>query len=213
MLCSRKDCYLASVALALSIFGCTGTDLPTASDAFSERSAADFFDQAPASGFGALQWIEPATQTIEVRREIGPAGGVIRLLRGGVEIHVPKGAVEETVMIEARALPGSVVAFEFDANGSIFGVPLELRIDRNRLAGSWSDQGGEEILEGGRYLRGLLGVYFVGDSTSEVTSLATFPMYLEDGHVVLELTHAPWRPGQGGFPDSPVLKGYAVASG
>ena len=53
------------------------------------------------------------TAEIEVRQEIGSAGGVIHLWGTGVEIRFPEGAVSESVLIEARAVPGSVVAFEF----------------------------------------------------------------------------------------------------
>ena len=165
------------------------------------RSAADFFDRAPATGFGALEWREPVAENIGIHKEIGPAGGEIQLWRAGVRIHFPAGAVSQNVLIQARALPGSVVAFEFGAHGLSFDVPVEIRIDSERLSGSWLARGEEEISDGTkirRHLLGLLGVYFVGDSTSGVTPVETLPMYMEDGAVVLEITH---------------FSGYAVASG
>jgi hypothetical protein len=92
------------------------------------------------------------------------------------------------------------VAFEFGAHGLTFGAPVEIRIARKGLAGSWLEWGEEDIFDGteiGRYWVGLLGVYFVGDSESEVTPLETLPIYLDDGDIVLEITH---------------FSGYAVAS-
>ena len=196
---SWKASYLASVTLVLGLFGCN--DSPTASDRLPERSAAEFFDRAPAAGFSALEWREPVEQSIEIHQEIGPAGGVIQLWRAGVRIRFPEGAVSENVLIQARALPGSVVAFEFGAHGLTFDVPVEIRIDSERLSGSWLDRGEAEIFhrkEIRRYLLGLLGVYFMGDYTSGVTPMETLPIYVEDGAVVLEITH---------------FSGYAVASG
>ena len=76
-----------------------------------------------------------------------------------------------------------------------------LSIDSERLSGSWLARGEEEVLAGTkirRHLLGLLGVYFVGNSTSGVTPVETLPLYMEDGAVVLEITH---------------FSGYAVASG
>ncbi len=195
----RMTLYLAAMTLVLGMFGCT--DQPTAGDPFPQRSAADFFDRAPAPGFGALEWREPVGPEVRVLQEIGPAGGIIQLRPIGVQIRFPEGAVSESVLIEARALQGSVVAFEFGAHGLTFNAPVEIRIEGERLAGSWLDRGVEGIFDGReirRYLRGLLGVYFVGSRGSEVTPIETLPIYLDNGDVVLEITH---------------FSGYAVASG
>ena len=195
---SRNTWYLASVTLVLGVFGCT--DQPTAGDLSPETTAANFFTRAPAPGFGALEWRDPVARGIEVRQEIGPAGGVIRLQGTGVEIRFPEGAVSERVLIEAGAFPGSVVAFRFGAHGLTFGVPVEIRIDADRVSGSWLDAGVEEIDvddEIMSYLMGLLGVYFMGESTSDVTPVETLPIYMDGGDIVLEITH---------------FSGYAVAS-
>ncbi len=211
----RNVWSLASVTLVLALFACT--DLPTAGDPSPERSAAGFFDRAPAPGFEALEWREPVDEDVVARRVIGPAGGVIQLWGIGVEIHFPEGAVSESELIEARVLQGSVVAFGFGAHGLTFGVPVQIRIARERLAGSWLEWGEEEIFDGDemrRYLVGLLGVYFEGDSTSEVTPLKTLPIYMDDGTVVLEITD-----GEGVVPETEHFfaiaryLGYAVASG
>ncbi len=121
---------LIGVTLVSGLFGCT--DQPMASDPFPSTSAVD-------AGFDALEWREPIGQEVVARQIIGPAGGVIRLRGIGVEISFPEGAVSESVLVEARALAGSVVAFEFEAHGLTFGVPIEIRIDSEGLAGRWSD--------------------------------------------------------------------------
>ncbi len=212
----RNVWSLASVILVLALFACT--NLPTAVDPSPERSASDFFDRAPAPGFGALEWREPLDEDVVARGVIGPAGGVMQLWGTGVEIRFPEGAVSESVLIEARALQGSIVVFGFGAHGLTFGVPVQIRIASERLAGSWLEWGEEEIFDGDemrRYLVGLLGVvYFEGDSTSEVTPLKTLPVYMDEGTVVLEITD-----GEGVVPETEHFfaiaryLGYAVASG
>jgi hypothetical protein len=110
------------------------------------------------------------------------------------------------VLIEVRALPGSVVAFEFGVHGLIFGGPVELRIDAERLAGGWLEWGEEEIFDGDemrRYLVGLVGVYFEGAFTSAVTPLQTLRMYMGDETV---------SPGTEHFGGVAAFRGYAIAS-
>ncbi len=140
----RKVWYLTSMTAVLGLLGCT--DYPTAS--------VDFFDPAPAPGFGALEWREPLGQEIVVRQMVGPAGGVIELRGTGVVIRFPEGAVSESVLIEARALQGSVVAFEFVVPVLTLGAPIEIRVERERVPGQWVD---------------LFGVYSGGDSPSKGT--------------------------------------------
>ncbi len=173
----RKAWYLIPVTLVVGLLGCT--DLPTASD-LSHQTSSD--------NFVALEWREPLAQEVVVQQVIGPAGGVIELLGTGIEVRFPEGAVSESVLIEARALQGSVVAFEFGLPGLIFGAPIEIRIDGEGLAGPWLE---------------LLGVYFVGGSTSDLTPLETFPVRDDGGSILFEVP-----PNQGNE-----LRGYAVASG
>ena len=166
--------HLIPVTFALGLFGCT--DHPTASD------------PSPAPGFSAVEWSEPVGREIVARQLIGPAGGVIELRGTGVEIRFPEGAVSESVLIEARALEGSAVAFEFEGSGLTFDVPIEIRIDSGGLAGEWLE---------------FFGVYFGGDSTSEVT----LPGHLDEDSVVIEI---------GVNINIPLLvevHGHAVASG
>ena len=210
----KSTWYLISVTLVLGLFGCT--DHPTASDPSPQTSSADFFDRAPAPGFSALEWREPVEQEIEARQVIGPAGGMIQLWGTGVEIRFPEGAVSESVLIEVRALPGSVVAFEFGVHGLTFGGPVEVRVDAERLAGGWLEWGEEEIFDGDemrRYLVGLVGVYFEGALTSAVTPLQTLRMYMDHGAVVLEIMgDETVSPGTEHFGCVAAFRGYAVAS-
>ena len=212
---SRSAGYLSPLALALITFGCS--DLPTANDPSAGRTTAGFFDRAPAPGFDALEWAEPVAQGIEVHQQIGPAGGVIQLGRSGVEIHFPEGAVSETVVIEAQAVAGSAVAIVFGGRGLTFNVPVEIRIDRDRLTGPWAKGRSEEVPDGAdirHHLQGLLGVCFAGDPTTGVTPLETIPVYVQGGTVVLEIMGLPAIRNDG-FRDLPIHRfvGYAVASG
>ena len=176
-------------------------DLPTAEhpQALSDRSAANFFDRPPAAGFEALEWASPLEDEVRIERIIDSSGGEIRLGRTGVTILFPEGAVTETVLIEARALAGSVVAFEFGSHGLTFDAPVQIRIDAERLVGSWSDVDDSELYddEARTYLLRLIGVYFETDPLRGAMPLETLPIYIEDGDVVLEISH---------------FSGYAVAS-
>ena len=86
----------------------------------------------------------------------------------------------------------SVVAFEFGAPGLTLGLPIEVRIDIEELAGPWSE---------------FLGVYFEGGSNFEVTPLETFPIKWDGGPILFEITQE----------DIDLCNctffGYAVASG
>ena len=138
----RKAWYLIPATLFVGLSGCT--DLPTASD----------LHQTSSDDFVALEWRAPLAQEIVALQVIGPTGGVMELRGTGVTIRFPEGAVSESVLMEARALQGSVVAFEFEVPGLTFDVPIEVRIDSEVVAGQWSE---------------FLAVYFEGDSPSEGT--------------------------------------------
>jgi len=139
-----------------------------------------------------LEWREQVGEDIVARQVIGPAGGVIELRGTGIQIHFPEGTFSEDILIEVRALEGSVVAFEFGASGLTFGVPIEVRIDIRELAGPWSE---------------LLGIHFEGGSRSQVTTLETFPIRYDGGSILLEISQE----------DIDLCRcdlfGYAVASG
>ena len=162
------------VTLALSLFGCT--DHPTAGDL------------SPAPGLSAVEWREPVGREIVARQLIGPAGGIIELRGTGVEIRFPEGAVSERVLIEARALEGSAVAFELEVAGLTLGVPNEIRIAREVLGPEWLERHG---------------IYSSGDPPSE----GTLPGHLDEDSVVIEI-------GVNiGTPMLVVVNGHAVASG
>ena len=166
---SRKAWFLSGVTLVLGVFGCT--DHPT----------------APAPGLGVLEWREPVEEIV-ANQVIGPAGGVIELLGAGTEIHFPEGAVSESVLIDARVLEGSVGAFEFGVPGLPLAVPIEIRIDGERLARPWLE---------------ILGVYLEGGSTSDPVILEIFPVIYDGVPILFEI----------GPDESRKLRGFAVASG
>lgn len=192
-------------AVLLGMFSCT--DTPTAEGPAnpSQNQAAAFFESAPAPGFAAHQWRASQESQMTVTRTIGMDGGVIEFRDLGARIVFPEGALSETLTIEARAIAGSVVAFEFSPHGIEFDAPVQIRIDARMLAPGWSGslESGDALDEHNRrmvrrHLTKLIGVYYLRGHTEGMTPLEMLPMYLEGGDVVLEVNH---------------FCGYAVASG
>ena len=69
-------------------------------------------------------------QPVTVSYHIDPReSGRIEIPAAGLRIDVPKGAVSEPVTISVTALPGNVVAYEFQPHGLVFRRPLEVRQD------------------------------------------------------------------------------------
>lgn len=77
----------------------------------------------------------PLTQTVTVSYRIDPTrSGRIEIPAAGLEIDVPQGAVSSPVTITVSALPGNVVAYEFQPHGLVFQRPLHVRQDLRALA-------------------------------------------------------------------------------
>ena len=119
-----------------------------------------------------------------VTRTIGASGGVMEFRKLGASIVFPEGALTETLTIEARAIAGSVVAFEFSPHGIDFDVPVQIRIDSRMLAPGWSGsiEGGDQLDEPNRrmlrrHLSKLIGAYYVGSRAGGAAPLETLPMY------------------------------------
>lgn len=163
-----------------------------------------FFARAPEPGFAAHTWRDSRAEPLTVVETVGPEGGMIEFRELGASIIFPKGALSERLTIEARAIAGPVVAFEFSPHGIEFDVPVQIRIDSERLTSGWSTDaestdvlGTRQIMR--RNLFKLIGVYYTGHEAGKgVVPLESLPMYFEDGDVVLEVHH---------------FCGYAVASG
>ena len=60
---------------------------------------------------------------------IDSIGGVIEVREAGLRVTVPAGAVSGPTRITVTALPGSLVAYEFQPHGIVFQVPITVRQD------------------------------------------------------------------------------------
>ena len=192
-------------AVMFGVWSCT--DIPTDEGPANPaaNSASAFFESAPAPGFTAHMWRNSHESQMTVTRTIGADGGVMEFRDLGASIVFPEGTLSNTITIEAKAIAGSVIAFEFSPHDIEFRVPAQIRIDARMLAPGWvgSLESGDGLDEHGgkvlrRHLSKLIGVYYVGSHTDGVAPLETLPMYLDGRDVVLEVNH---------------FCGYAVASG
>ncbi|HVX42139.1 MAG TPA: hypothetical protein VHB25_21440 [Gemmatimonadaceae bacterium] len=55
---------------------------------------------------------------------IGPFGGVLNLKATGLTLVVPPGAVSHQTTISVTAVPGRIIAYDFEPHGTRFNVPL-----------------------------------------------------------------------------------------
>jgi hypothetical protein len=79
----------------------------------------------------------PLAAPVTVSYRIDPKrNGSVELPGTGLRIDVPAGAVDAPVTITATAVPGSVVAYEFQPHGLVFKRPLQARQDLRALAPS-----------------------------------------------------------------------------
>jgi len=181
-------------------------DTPTDGDPQAPENLAQvFFERAPEPGYAAHTWRDAGIGDFTVTQTIGREGGVIEFQEVGTSIVFPKGALAEDVTIEARAIAGPIIAFEFSRHGIEFQAPVQIRIDSNRLTPGWHADSESTDLLGTRqdlrqHLWKLIGVYYTGshESGKSVAPLESLPMYYEGGDVVLKVRH---------------FSGYAVASG
>jgi len=60
---------------------------------------------------------------------IGPGGGTLRLPAAGLTLRVPAGAVRALTLFSVTAVPGSMIAYDFQPHGARFAVPLKLEQD------------------------------------------------------------------------------------
>ncbi len=192
-------------AVLVGLWSCTDSPTDVGPAAPLGNLSSTFFQSAPAPGFSAHHWRDSRESQMTVTRSIGAEGGVIEFRELGASIVFPKGALSETTTIEARAIGGSVVAFEFSPHDVTFDVPVQIRIDARMLAPGWSAsfESGVELDEHNlrmvrRQLTKMIGVYYGQARGPGVAPLQTLPMYLEDGYVVIEVSH---------------FCGYAVATG
>jgi hypothetical protein len=79
------------------------------------------------SGSAVVQVLErdkPVKDGVSASANIGVWGGVIALPDAGFTLVVPFGAVRTTTHFTVTAVPGKLVAYEFEPHGTTFPIPL-----------------------------------------------------------------------------------------
>jgi hypothetical protein len=71
-----------------------------------------------------VTWDAPLTSPASASAQIGVLGGVISLPETGLTITVPAFAVSSTTTITVTAVPGNMVAYEFEPHGLRFNAPV-----------------------------------------------------------------------------------------
>ena len=133
------------------------------------------------------------TAPITVSAEIGRKGGWIQLPEVGFALYVPERAVKKNTTFSVTALPGKMVAYEFEPHGTTFDKPLYLVQNINGV-----DMTGKEIakLEVG-YFKNSAQV----DDNEQIATINEFlPIFYDAQHSVLyaPITH---------------FSGYMIATG
>lgn len=78
----------------------------------------------------ALQRSTPLATDISASAVVGDAGGVLVIPSAGLRVEIPRGAVRGApITITARALAGSLVAYEFQPHGKQFARALRITQD------------------------------------------------------------------------------------
>jgi hypothetical protein len=84
-----------------------------------------------------VTWDTPITTSQSASAVIGVLGGQIRIPGLGLTVTVPALALTTPTTITVTAVPGSVVAYEFEPHGLQFNVPL---VVTQRLSGTSASQ-------------------------------------------------------------------------
>ena len=71
--------------------------------------------------------VAPIRDGVRTSAWIGPRGGSLILLEAGLLVVVPRGAVTTNTLFSVRALPGSMIAYEFEPHGATFAQPVRIQ--------------------------------------------------------------------------------------
>jgi hypothetical protein len=121
---------VVAVAATGGLGGCFGDTTspsePTAAPAQAQFSRAKISSaqQLDALFAQGLLWNKPRSTAKSVTKVIGSKGGSVDFGETGLHLEVPRGAVAADTRFTVTALPGSVVAYDFEPHGSVFAVPL-----------------------------------------------------------------------------------------
>ena len=76
------------------------------------------------SSVDGVQFTEPVRSGLTASAVIGPMGGVLNLKSTGFTLIVPPGAVLHPTTLSVTAIPGRMIAYDFEPHGTRFNVPL-----------------------------------------------------------------------------------------
>jgi hypothetical protein len=124
---------VVAVAATGGLGGCFGDTTspsePTAAPAQAQFSRTSDAQALQAALMQGLLWEQPRSSAKSVSKVIGPKGGSVDIGETGLHLTVPRGAVDVDTRFTVTALPGSVVAYDFEPHGSFFAVPLKFSQD------------------------------------------------------------------------------------
>lgn len=76
-----------------------------------------------------LMWNTPIAQPISRSVTVTPRGGTLSIPETGLFVTIPANAVTETITITATALPGKLVAYDFQPHGTRFAATIKFKQD------------------------------------------------------------------------------------
>jgi hypothetical protein len=111
-----------------------------------------------------LLWTHPMPPgVLSATKVIGRNGGNLDLGPAGLQLRVPRGAVTADTRFTVTALPGNVVAYDFEPHGTTFAVPLTFV---QQLGGTNADH--IKLPKG--YVPNFDGAYYVSPSQIDQTT-------------------------------------------
>jgi hypothetical protein len=133
----RRVVGYAAVAIVVLMAACSNDGTPVTA---ANTAANTSFSQADRAQGGSwklaiaqgLLWTARRDSSVAVTKVINGDGGTIELPAAGLQLVVPRGAVVGEMVFSVTALPGNVVAYDFQPHGAVFNVPLTLVQDLGR---------------------------------------------------------------------------------
>lgn len=121
----RSRLLLASATVAVvSLAACSDINAPASVRHGLTAELSASLSRSGAATVNVLERNKPLDADAVASATIGPNGGAIRLSDAGFTLIVPRGAVASPTNFTVAAVPGSLVAYEFEPHGMTFAVPL-----------------------------------------------------------------------------------------
>lgn len=178
---------LPLAATALSLAACVSAPEPTRSRVDASSAGEPNLEVLRRPRWATvLQWSDRRAAPVVASTTIGARGGALEIPQTGLVLTVPAGAVSQPTRFSVRALPGSIVAYEFEPHGTRFAKPLVL--DQSLRGVARGDVGPEGVaLEGG---------YFADDSqldgeggVAQIDEFLPARLSPDGAHVRVEIQH------------------------